>query len=158
MTVTERKSRNLNQRKLKNRRNAILTFFSTTTTTRLIIVVVVVVVLVVYDVVVVVVLVLVVVSYPDKNERRTHDVTLKTKSNFFKSTVSLTDRLVKRPPSLFLFFILSNKRYKNNEMLRLLKSWTSKTLLSRKFALEQPWVRILVTERVWSEHKIKSNM
>ena len=120
LTVTERKSRNLNQRKLKNRRNAILTFFSTTTTTRLIIVVVV--VLVVYDVVVVVVLVLVVVSYPDKNERRTHDVTLKTKSNFFKSTVSLTDRLVKRPPSLFLFFILSNKRYQNNEMLRLLKS------------------------------------
>ena len=121
LTVTERKSRNLNQRKLKNRRNAILTFFSTTTTTRLIIVVVVV-VLVVYDVVVVVVLVLVVVSYPDKNERRTHDDTLKTKSNFFKSTVSLTDRLVKRPPSLFLFFILSNKRYQNNEMLRLLKS------------------------------------
>ena len=119
--MTERKSRNLNQRKLKNRRNAILTFFSTTTTTRLIIVVVVV-VLVVYDVVVVVVLVLVVVSYPDKNERRTHDDTLKTKSNFFKSTVSLTDRLVKRPPSLFLFFILSNKRYQNNEMLRLLKS------------------------------------
>ena len=103
LTVTERKSRNLNQRKLKNRRNAILTFFSTTTTTRLIIVVVVV-VLVVYDVVVVVVLVLVVVSYPDKNERRTHDVTLKTKSNFLKSTVSLTDRLVKKTAQPILVF------------------------------------------------------
>ena len=102
LTVTERKSRNLNQRKLKNRRNAILTFFSTTTTTRLIIVVVV--VLVVYDVVVVVVLVLVVVSYPDKNERRTHDVTLKTKSNFLKSTVSLTDRLVKKTAQPILVF------------------------------------------------------
>ena len=101
--MTERKSRNLNQRKLKNRRNAILTFFSTTTTTRLIIVVVVV-VLVVYDVVVVVVLVLVVVSYPDKNERRTHDVTLKTKSTFFKSTVSLTDRLVKKTAQPILVF------------------------------------------------------